>query len=80
MSNKTIYSTNDQPGSIIYISHGGGPWPLLKDPRHSNLIDFLKELPSTLISPSAIVVISAHWKERQACLSGLQKTNPTYEH
>jgi 4,5-DOPA dioxygenase extradiol len=63
MSSKTIFSKNDQPGSIIFISHGGGPWPLLNDPRHINLIDFLKKIPETLISPSAIVVISGHWEE-----------------
>ena len=63
MGGKTIYSKNDQQGSIIFISHGGGPWPLLKDPRHTNLIDFLEEVPSTLISPDAILVISGHWEE-----------------
>jgi 4,5-DOPA dioxygenase extradiol len=63
MSSKTIFSKNDQPGSIIFISHGGGPWPLLNDPRHKNLIEFLEKLPETLISPSAIVVISGHWEE-----------------
>lgn len=63
MSNKMIYSTSEQPGSIIFISHGGGPWPLLNDPRHKNLIEFLKKIPQSLISPSAILVISAHWEE-----------------
>lgn len=63
MGGKTIYSNNDRKGSVIFISHGGGPWPLLKDPRHKNLISFLKEMPATLIAPSAIVVISAHWEE-----------------
>jgi 4,5-DOPA dioxygenase extradiol len=63
MSNRTIYEKNDQPGSMIFISHGGGPWPLLGDPRHKNLIEFLEKIPFTLISPSAILVISGHWEE-----------------
>jgi aromatic ring-opening dioxygenase catalytic subunit (LigB family) len=63
MNNKTIYNNSDQPGSIIFISHGGGPWPILNDPRHKNLIRFLEKIPETLISPSAILVISAHWEE-----------------
>lgn len=63
MSDKTIFRKNDQQGSMIFISHGGGPWPLLKDPRHKNLIDFLEKVPSTLVSPDAILVISAHWEE-----------------
>ncbi|SHO43918.1 DODA-type extradiol aromatic ring-opening family dioxygenase [Desulfopila aestuarii] len=64
MGSKTVYGAGDQQlGSIIFISHGGGPWPLLKDPRHANLIDFFQEVPTLLISPQAILVISAHWEE-----------------
>lgn len=64
MGSKTVYGAGDQQlGSIIFISHGGGPWPLLNDPRHSNLIAFFQEVPSLLISPDAILVISAHWEE-----------------
>jgi len=63
MYGKMIHKKNDQPGSLIFISHGGGPWPLLNDPRHKNLIEYLKKVPSELISPSAILVISAHWEE-----------------
>jgi len=50
-------------GSVIYIPHGGGPWPLLGDPRHRDLIDFLTKIPSFLVKPSAILVISGHWEE-----------------
>lgn len=65
MGFSTIYEKNDEPGSIIFISHGGGPWPLLNDPRHRNLIEFLQKIPSALITPSAILVVSAHWEEDQ---------------
>ena len=50
-------------GSILYLSHGGGPLPLLGDPAHKELADFLRQVPDRLITPSAIVVISAHWEE-----------------
>jgi 4,5-DOPA dioxygenase extradiol len=63
MGYKTICKSNDRPASMIFISHGGGPWPLINDPRHTNLIEFLKEIPAKLISPSAILVISGHWEE-----------------
>jgi aromatic ring-opening dioxygenase catalytic subunit (LigB family) len=47
----------------LFIPHGGGPLPLLNDPRHSNLIAFLSELPTQIsIRPKAIVLISAHWE------------------
>ncbi len=54
---------DESPGSVIYIPHGGGPWPLLGDSRHIKLIEFLKAIPELLIQPSAILVISAHWEE-----------------
>ncbi len=63
MNGKMNCRKNDLPGSMIFISHGGGPWPLLNDPRHKNLIDFLETIPESLIAPSAILVISAHWEE-----------------
>ena len=52
-----------KPGNIIYISHGGGPMPLLGDPGHKNMIEFMKQLPEDLPRPDEILVISAHWKE-----------------
>jgi len=63
MGYKTLYKRNDNLGKIIFISHGGGPWPLINDPRHTNLIEFLREIPAKLIPPAAILVISGHWEE-----------------
>jgi 4,5-DOPA dioxygenase extradiol len=50
-------------GRVIYLTHGGGPLPLLGHPGHRELVDFLQQIPTTLIVPSAILVISAHWEE-----------------
>lgn len=50
-------------GQIIYVSHGGGPLPLLGDPGHKTMVDFMKKLPSQIRKPDAILVISAHWEE-----------------
>src|SRR5512136_2906262 len=60
---------------IIYFSHGGGPLPILGDPGHKAMIDFMTRLPAQLRKPDAILVISAHWEERAATLLGAQ--NPT---
>ena len=60
----------DQSGSMIFLTHGGGPLPLLGDPRHQQLVEFLRWIPSTLIVPSAIIVVSAHWEEGLPTLSG----------
>ena len=43
---------------VLYIPHGGGPLPLLGDPDHQQLVDFLRLIPSSLGEPSAIVVIA----------------------
>jgi aromatic ring-opening dioxygenase catalytic subunit (LigB family) len=53
---------NHLQNSVMYLSHGGGPLPLLGDKGHQNMIDFIKKVTPTLIKPSAILVISAHWE------------------
>lgn len=63
MSYTVHFQKSSNPAKIVYIPHGGGPFPLLGDPRHSHLIHFLKELPSLLIQPSVILIVSAHWEE-----------------
>ncbi|MES2626330.1 MAG: class III extradiol ring-cleavage dioxygenase [Pseudomonadota bacterium] len=47
---------------VLYLPHGGGPMPLLGDPAHHNLIEFLKTLASHYKRPDAIVLISGHWE------------------
>lgn len=60
---------NDDPSTVLFIPHGGGPLPLLGDPRHRDLISCLQRLPSTIKKPSAILVISAHWEEQVATIT-----------
>lgn len=55
---------------IVYLSHGGGPLPILGDASHRAMVDFMRQLPSQLRPPEAIVVVSAHWEERSATLLG----------
>jgi len=57
-------NTIETPGArIIYLPHGGGPLPLLGDPGHARMCSFLREVTSTLGTPAAILMISAHWQE-----------------
>jgi 4,5-DOPA dioxygenase extradiol len=53
----------NQPNRILYLSHGGGPLPLLGDANHSEMISCLKAIAREIGKPSAIVVVSAHWEE-----------------
>ncbi len=48
---------------VLFLSHGGGPLPLLGDAGHQEMVNCLKSIATTLKKPSAILVISAHWEE-----------------
>ena len=54
---------------VLYLSHGGGPLPLLGDKSHVNLINFFKEITPILAKPNAILVISAHWEANQPTIT-----------
>ena len=65
---------------IVYFSHGGGPLPILGDPSHKAMIEFMVQLPSQLRRPDVILVISAHWEERAATLLGAQSPPMFYDY
>lgn len=47
---------------VLFVSHGGGPLPLLNDPQHEELVAQLQGISEQLEKPKAIVVVSAHWE------------------
>ncbi|GMM70843.1 class III extradiol ring-cleavage dioxygenase [Alteromonas gracilis] len=60
--------------TTAYISHGGGPLPLLemqlseaaaRPNYHREMIDVLTALSEEIPKPNAIVVVSAHWESRE---------------
>lgn len=65
---------------IVYFSHGGGPLPILGDPGHKAMVDFMQELPSKLRKPDAILVISAHWEESVPTLLGADRPKMFYDY
>lgn len=65
---------------IVYFSHGGGPLPLLGDPGHRAMVDFMRRLPEQLARPEAILVISAHWEEGEATLLGAPRPPMLYDY
>lgn len=54
---------------ILYLSHGGGPMPLLNDPGHAEMVYNLKAIATKLPKPAAIVLISAHWEATQPTIT-----------
>ena len=65
---------------IVYFSHGGGPLPILGDASHKAMVEFMRQLPSRLRKPDAILVISAHWEESMATLTGAPKPPIFYDY
>ena len=49
---------------VIFLSHGGGPLPLLGDESHKEMIACLKTIAASIKKPRAIIVVSAHWEEK----------------
>ena len=75
--NQIIPENNTQ---IVYFSHGGGPLPILGDPGHRAMIDFMIQLPDQLKKPELILVISAHWEENAATLLGAHHPPMFYDY
>ena len=46
----------------LFVSHGGGPLPLLGDAAHQRMVSCLKGISADMSRPEAIVVVSAHWE------------------
>lgn len=68
--------TDNRKGRVIYLSHGGGPLPILGDTRHEKMVRFMKEFARLQKKPDAIVVISAHWEEAVPTIIG--SANPPF--
>lgn len=58
-----------QKHSILYISHGAGPMPVLGDAGHQEMVANLKHLAAALPRPAAIVLVSAHWEAPQPTIT-----------
>lgn len=71
---------NSEANSVIYLSHGGGPLPLLGDKGHQAMINVLGEITPTLIKPSAILVISAHWEENKPTITSAAFPSLLYDY
>ena len=69
-----------QSNKSFIFSHGGGPLPILGDPGHQAMIDFMQRLPNLLHKPDLILVISAHWEETAATLLGAEKPVMFYDY
>lgn len=56
-------------GRALFLSHGGGPLPLLGDDAHTQMVSCLKDIAERISRPSAIIVVSAHWEAANATVT-----------
>jgi aromatic ring-opening dioxygenase catalytic subunit (LigB family) len=64
----------------LFLSHGGGPLPLLGDPQHSEMVCRLQQLAETIPRPDAIAVVSAHWEEAIPTITAARKPELIYDY
>lgn len=58
----------DKP-QVLFVSHGGGPMPLLGESGHQEMVELLQSIANKIPKPSAILVISAHWEATNASIT-----------
>jgi len=64
----------------LFLSHGGGPLPLLGDDAHAEMVSCLKEIADTITRPSAIIVVSAHWEAGNATVTSGANPSLIYDY
>ena len=64
----------------IFISHGGGPMPLLGDQGHAEMVSCLKTIASTISKPDAIILVSAHWEQKIATITSGSSPSLIYDY
>jgi len=64
----------------LFLSHGGGPLPLLGDEGHSEMVSCLREISQRIARPSAIIVVSAHWEARAATVTSAENPGLIYDY
>ncbi|KAA3654832.1 MAG: dioxygenase [Calditrichaeota bacterium] len=72
--------TKSELSPVLCIPHGGGPLPLLGDPWHKNMVDFLQNITPRLGQPKAILIISAHWEEENATVTSAAHPQLVYDY
>ncbi|RTE85835.1 MULTISPECIES: class III extradiol ring-cleavage dioxygenase [Gammaproteobacteria] len=66
--------------SVMFVSHGGGPLPLLGDAGHKEMVSTLNHIASSITRPKAIVVISAHWETETVTINTQSNQELLYDY
>ena len=67
-----------------FLSHGGGPWPFMKDQfggRYDVLEASLQDIPRQIgPRPKAVLVVTAHWEGPQFLVSASPRPGMIYDY
>ncbi|MEG1114888.1 MAG: class III extradiol ring-cleavage dioxygenase, partial [Janthinobacterium sp.] len=67
-----------------FLSHGGGPWPFMKDQfggRYDVLEASLQDIPRQIgARPKAVLVVTAHWEGPQFLVSASPQPGMIYDY
>lgn len=66
--------------TVLYISHGAGPLPILGDAGHEEMVANLQRLAARIRKPSAVVVVSAHWEAPAPAVTGAARPELIYDY
>jgi aromatic ring-opening dioxygenase catalytic subunit (LigB family) len=66
--------------NILFISHGGGPMPLLGDAGHVEMVQCLQDFALQIPKPLAILVVSAHWEAKHATVTSATAPELIYDY
>jgi aromatic ring-opening dioxygenase catalytic subunit (LigB family) len=66
-----------------FVSHGGGPWPFMKDQygtTYDKLEASLQEIARQVGKPRAVLVVTAHWEESSFTVSSGEQPGMIYDY
>lgn len=66
--------------TVLFLSHGGGPLPLLGDAKHFEMNETLLEIASKIPKPDVIILVSAHWEEDIPTLTAASDPSLIYDY
>ena len=72
--------TSTNKAQMVFFSHGGGPLPILGEPGHRAMVNFMKQLPTRLSKPDMVLAISAHWEEATAAITSAEAPKLFYDY
>ena len=77
-------TTTPKRQPVFFISHGGGPWPWMPDHLNSVYVKLAQSLGQLIASlpqkPTAILMISAHWEERDFTVQATLQPGMIYDY